>query len=717
MSWSRACYEFVGVAFGVIYEKNNYFSQSNCLSLNYIYKMRVIFKFFLPLMLMLFSGSSVFAQQNFLILANKSFDNGAYYVAITEYKKAYTKARRESSQASIQFRIGECSRRIGEYEDAESAYQQAISKGYKDPLVYLYLADVQKHQGKVDQATSNYANYRVKKPEDKRGAIGVESTALSKEWIENPTKWQVENLEQLNTQYREFSPTYVGADSSKIYFTSTRVGVTGNETDATLGEGYSDVFEAVRDNKGGWSEPLPLDAPITTKNNEGLTSVTQNGGMLFWTRCIPQKNKVVYNTVWSIALKDDGGWGKPQKLPFNNDTNKFASPAVSPDGSMLIFASNLPGGYGENDLWMSEFDKSSQSWSEPVNLGKNINSDGNDVFPFIASNNDLYFSTNGRLGMGGLDIFKAVYSGNGKWEEAENVRYPLNSFSDDFGVIFSADMKSGLLSSNRTGTKGADDLWSFNFDDPILSITGRILASNDTTMPIPGVKVVLRGDDGSVAEAYTDEDGVFLFKLGPNGEKLVKPDVIYTITTEVGAEVTTPQYPRGFVNSPSKYVISTMGIYDARDLSVEGMNILIQPIEEEMVFPAVLYAYASAEFVEGATDSLDFLYNTLIANPTIIIELSAHTDSRGNNTYNDKLSTKRAKACVDYLVSKGIPRDRMIPKGYGKRRLKITNAEIEKAETEEEQELLHQKNRRTVFTVLKGAVYIPLPEKYRNRIK
>ncbi len=650
---------------------------------------------------------NVNAQQNFLEEANGSFENREYFNAIASYKRAYAKERKNEVKALILYRTAECYRNVGDNPQAEMFYSKAIEAGYPDSKAVLYLADALKGQGKNEQAKTQYEKYKSLNPNDARASIGIKSSEVSKEWTSKPTRWRVENLSMINTKDREFSPMFADSNYKKLYFTSTRAGATGGGFDGTIGEAYSDVFETTVDNNGKWSTPIPLEAPVTTKNNEGLTSITKKGDLMFWTRCIPEKNKIVYNQLWAVHRKNNSKWDDPEKLPFNNDTTKFASPAISPDGKTLVFASNLTGGYGENDLWMSHFDEASNTWSDPINLGSEINTPGNDVFPYVKDDNTLYYSTDGLIGMGGLDIFKASYNGEGKWGKVENMKYPINSSADDFGIIFEGNANRGYLSSNREGTKGADDIWSIVLPPLLFSAVGTVMDAVHNE-PVAGVAVILKGSDGSVVKTKTDSLGRYIFEVDPStGNRPIAENTTYTISLSVDKNLTTSKAKYGFLNSSAKSKFSTVGATESTIFQGPSTTLSLIPVNPvEIKFPAVLYDVNMSTLRPESKDSLDFLYQTLIDNPDIVIELSAHTDSRGDNAKNLKLSQDRAQSCYDYLVSRGIPADRMVPKGYGEERLLITDKQISMMKTPEDIEAAHQQNRRTVFKVL-SRDYVP----------
>ncbi len=672
--------------------------------------MNIISKLLVALFVTVAFSANVMAQKNFNADADLAFQNKQYFNAIELYKKAYTKAKKKEEKANIIFVIAECYRLTGDTKQAEAWYIKAIKANYTNPLAKLYLADSKKAQEKYDEALIEYANFQTDVPGDIRGENGTKSCELATKWKNNPTRYKVENMTLINSKDPDFCPTYADKKYNKLLFTSMRPGVTGGGMDGTLGEFFSDIFETQMDKNGRWSTATPLLPPINTPDNEGLTTVTKKGDMLFFTRCITAKNINALNQIWFSAKKGNA-WGEPEKLPFCTDTNKFASPSVSNGGTILLFASDMPGGQGENDIWMSTFDKKDKKWGPPVNLGPDINTAGNDVYPYLHDDGTLYFSSDGHLGMGGLDIFRAEKKGKGAWSGVTNLKCPLNSAADDFGIIFEGSKERGYLSSNREGTKGADDIWSFVLPPLLFAITGQITDCKNKD-GVEGAVVKLLGSDGSSVQTKTDAEGKYKFAENGNS-RFVNSNTSYVITSDVGKEVVTKKATNGFVNSSSKLKVTTVGVEDAR--TFKGLNFCLVPIEKEIRFPDVNYELAKWDLTPAAQDSLNFLYQTLVDNPTFVIELSSHTDYRGPDNDNQVLSEKRAQSCVDYLISKGIPGERMKAKGYGEKRplevrdgsgaVQYTLSESyinkeTKGQPKEVYEALMFKNRRTVFSVL-----------------
>ena len=351
----------------------------------------------------------------------------------------------------------------------------------------------------------------------------------------------------------------------------------------------------------------------------------------------------------------------------------------------------MKGGHGGKDIWYIRLDKDGKPTGTPTNVGAEINTPKDEMFPFLRSNGNLYFSSDGHQGMGGMDIFMAEKTGDNTWGHVENMKSPINSSGDDFSIIFDGDEEKGYFSSNRPGGKGQDDIWRFMMPNLVFALQGTCY-DKATGQPLPDAKLEVVGTDGSNISNLTDGNGGF--KFAENGkDRYIKENTSYTIRA-----------------SKDKYLvvndqITTVGINESTTFAKEYY---LQPVAPDIIIklPEVQYDLGKFELRPEGKDSLETLYQTLVENPTIIIELAAHTDSRDNDKRNMILSQNRAQSCVNYLVSKGIDPARMVAKGYGETRLRISDAEIAKMKTKEEQEAAHQQNRRTEFRVL-SFDYVP----------
>ena len=650
-----------------------------------------------------------FAQKEFTKEADASFKSGAYFAAIPLYKKAYIKETKTAIKGQILFNIAECYRQIQDPVQAEVWFQKAIKFGHPDPKATLYLADVIKAQGRYDEAIVEYNKYKAKEPGDSRGADGVKSCELSVQWEKDQTstKFKVENEVLLNSKEYDFSPTWADKNYKSLIFTSTREGSAGKDPDGITGENFSDLFESKRDKRGKWGVPTPVQGAVNSPGNEGSASFNKRKNQIYFTRCESAEKKVLVCNIYT-AKKQGKAYAEPTRLEFVHDSVNCGHPYVSKDDQYLFFASDMLGGQGGKDIFYSKYIKKEKKWSEPVNLGPEVNTPGNEMFPYLKDDGTLYFSSDGHLGMGGLDIFSAEKLGEEKWGKVENMKSPINSAANDFGIIFEGNKNRGFLTSNRKDTKGGDDIYHFYMPPTIFIIQGVVTDVDDKT-PLKSAKVKLIGTDGSSVETETDELGFYIFdKIEGTSDRYIQENTAYTMVVSKDADPADVN-SKGYLQSKGQE--TTIGVPKSttfvHDFALQCANC------GEISFKTVLYELGKWDLMVNETvnskDSLNDLYQTLIDNPTIVIELSAHTDSRGGNQANLTLSQKRAVSCVEYLVSKGIDPARLQPKGYGEEDLKVTDEVINSLPTLEEREAAHQQNRRTVFKVL-STDYVPKPK-------
>ena len=668
------------------------------------------FNYFLSLIFII-AFSSYSAQKNFISDADVKFDNEAYFSAIDLYKKGEVKEKDIKEKGRINFQLAECYRYSVEPAQAQTYYQRAIKLKYheKDASIYLLLADVLKEQGEYQTALENIKKYLELNAEDTKATEALESCEKAIEWKENPTKHMIQNEILINSDHYDFSPTWGDKKHNVLIFASAREGSTGDGIDARTGESFMDLWSTTRDNNGKWSEPQLLPNSINTKDNEGPAVLSSKGDQIFFTRC-PREKKINLGCEIFHAEKKGNSWTQAEKVqlkPEGADTLSCGHPAINSTMRYMIFSADFPGGYGGKDLWISEYDKREDSWLSPTNLGADINTDGDEMFPYLSDNNTLYFSSNGYIGLGGLDVFKAESTGDKTWDNAENLKYPINSPEHDFGIIFERGSdKRGYITSSRVdlGGKGKDDLYNFNLPEIQFSLS--VFVSNkESNLQIPGVTIKVTGIDtstaGGIVSEYvqtTDGEGKAIFEEISKGKRYILKDMVYEIEVEKDSFLVARNQISTINEENSKRFLEEVYLIPIVDESGEAAVI---------DFPEVQYALDKAELLidenVSSEDSLDFLYATLLDNPNIVIELQAHTDCRGSDKYNKKLSQRRAQSCVDYLISKGIPKERMVPVGYGEDRPRMEGLEcgaIDKLSTKEEQEAAHQKNRRTQFIVL-----------------
>ncbi len=637
-----------------------------------------------------------FAQKNYTKTADKMFNSEAYYDATDWYKKAYSQTNNPAEKARIIYQIATCYRHMHQLDQAALWYAKAIKAKYPDQEAYLQLATMQKQLGNYADAVVQYNKYKEKVPAASVDHY-IESCKQAQEWIDNPTRYTVYPEILLNSPQFDFSPT-IGPKNNMVVLTSSREGSTGDKMDWHFGESFQDLYIATRDKKGKWSEPVLLNSTINTEHNEGAACFNSKRNTLYFTRCMNIKDRNMGCDIY-MAPKRGNNWGdavlirtKPD-MGGDEDSIMVGHPALTPNDEWMVFASNMPGGYGGKDLWKMKYDKRTKTWSKPENLGAAINTAGDEAFPHIASTGQLFFASDGIPGMGGLDVYKASATGEATWGEPTNMMSPINSSSDDFGIVFERGEDKGYFSSNRPGGKGQDDIYHFSYQPLLVKLICNVY-DKDTKAPIPYANINVAGTDNSLYEVKTNENGQFEFDA-LRDERYINPGYTYTIRVD----------KEDYLVANDK--ITTVGLEESTTFIKE---FYIQVTDTVISLPEVRYALDEWELLVNnevsSTDSLDFLYQVLIDNPTIVIELQAHTDHQGKAIYNKRLSQKRAQACVAYLTQKGIPAERMVPKGYGEERLKISETTIRKMKTKEERDKAHQVNRRTEFKVL-SFDYVP----------
>ena len=629
-----------------------------------------------------------FAQKNFLKEADKFFELKEFFKAIDLYKNAYEKEKKADKKARILFQTAECYRKINQIKEAETFYGKAIKAKHDDPMSYFWLGEIKKDQKKYNEALTEFENYKKLNPSDPVIESKIKSCEIAQKWVDTPTKHKVENMALFNSKEADFSPAYGDKKRTKLIFTSTRKGASGG-VDESTGQTHSDIFETTIDKNGKWSTPTPLAMPINTEVNEGAAVVSKKADKMIFSRVAEIKGKKERPNLYE-AKKKGAGWDEPVKIPFCIDSINFAHPTLSADGNTMYFASNAQGTLGHADIWMTTFSKKEKNWTAPVNLGPIVNTPGYEEYPFLTEDGKyLYFSSDYHLGMGGFDIFKVELDKDGKpIGQIENLKYPMNSPFDDFGILIDGNKEKGYLSSNREGGKGGDDIWSFYVPVLAFNISGTVRNIEDKT-PVPNCSVILKGSDGSLVQAKTDEKGGYAMVL--------KHEVTYEIYTSTDKNVVTPTAKLGFLASDERGNFTTVSLTESQNFI---KDFELTPVKDEIKLPLILFDLSKWDVKPQFQDSLNFLFNVLTKNPTITIELSAHTDSRDGTENNDVLSQKRAQSCVDYLISKGIPKERMVPKGWGERKLKIKDDVINKEKTKEGKEALHAINRRVVFKIL-----------------
>lgn len=610
-----------------------------------------------------------------------------YSEAIPVYKKAYTKVR-DNDKPEILYKIGECYRNRWEADNAANWYSKSIKAGYNNPAVWYKLGQAHKQQQHYDKARAAFNQYLELQPNDERGKQALESCNAAENWMANPARVVVELMHAANSSAHDFRPFPGGKNGETLWFTSDREGSTGSRTHGWTGNAWPDVYSIKRTRTGGWSKASPVAGDVNTEVGEGSAVLSNNGKTMLLTRCNFKPHGIAGCEIY-VSKRQGKNWSAGELIPIDLDTFNVGHPCFAPDENTLLFSANIDGGFGGRDLW--RVTKTDEGWSEPVNLGPSINTADSEIYPYIASNGTLYFSSDGHTGMGGMDIFRAKATEPYQWGAPENLQAPINSPRDDFGFVLQGDEARGLFSSNREGGKGGDDIYTFYTPRLVIELFGAVV-DMETEQPITGATVSVTGTDGLALTLTTSATGNIEVSNASSSDvdaHYLQPGFDYTI------RVSHPDY---FAAEASE---STVGVEES--VRFEHNFMLMPAVVEdgkEYSMPMVLYDYAKASLRPEASDSLDYLLTLLNENPNIAIQIEAHTDTRGSSGYNNGLSHKRAKACVDYLIAQGIDAGRLTSKGFGESRPLFTDAYVAGLATVEEREAAHQRNRRTVFSVL-----------------
>ncbi len=668
---------------------------------------RILFLFIILLI-----PTLIFAQsrRNPAKSADEAFSKQQYSLAIDKYKKAYTKVKKDKEEKNrITAQLAICYWYTGNYKRAEASYKRLVNADWakRVPEVLLRYGEVLKINGKYEDAIEQYNAYALRAPEDPRGKLGAETAALIPEWLENPSKYEVTNVKKINSRESDFAPAFTTENYNEIVFTSNREGSTGKEIDDWTAQSFTDLFVAKMDRVDEWSAPVLFDdtETINTNGNEGSATLNSKFNTIYYTKC---PNSVQQESGCQVYKSKRTGrnWGKPEMVEIRGvDTmSTIGQPTVSNGELIIYFASDRKGGLGGRDIWIAFRESKTEEFGRPMNLGDVINTAGDEMFPFLRNDSTLYFASDGHGGMGGLDIFVTTIDTAGNWGKPQNLKYPMNSNLDDFGVCWHPEEEYGYLSSNRKGTRGKEDIWYF-IQPPLEFTLSGIIKDDRTLMFIEGALVNLVGSNGLSVTTRTNENGFYTF-----GESQLQPNTTFEIL------VTKINYFN------EKGTMTTVGVEFSKDFE---RDFVLQPIPAEpIVLPEILYDLAKWNLKPQYQDSLQGLIQTLRDNPNLVIELAAHTDTRDSDERNDILSQRRAQSVVDYLIIRGIDPQRLVAKGYGEHVPLTLNKDmvrdgflftegitldedyINSLVTNKEKETAHQMNRRTEFKVLRKD-YIP----------
>jgi outer membrane protein OmpA-like peptidoglycan-associated protein/tetratricopeptide (TPR) repeat protein len=713
--------------------------------------------YFAATALLIFSANS-FAQVSFTKQGDALMQRAMFDKAVEKYQKA---VKNDAKDVVSKEKLAQAYMMIGDYAAAEILYKELAANDASGKLNKLYYAQVLCNNGKYDSAAVAFKAYADSEPDDNRVKLFRNFSEDIVQLTQNIKAFELTDLPE-NSPSSDLGAAFC---NGKVIITSNRDAGKGvSRIDNWTKKAFYDLYELRSDNQGNVAEPLKLKGKVNGKFNEGPACFSKDGSIMVFTKSSNKKGNDgirklgLYTATWDAP---SGKWINIKPVPFNSNQYNVAHPALSRDGNRLYFASDMPGGKGETDLYMSV--KNGDTWDSPVNLGKDINTTGREMFPYIADDGTLFFATDARPGLGGLDIFSSV-SLNGKWTNIQNAGAPINSRYDDFSMVIADDGRSGFITSNRPGGKGDDDVWKFVKKSE--RICGTIVNASSKEGE-PDVKVVATNGAGQQVFVRSNAKGDFCVDLTPNeqfkiealkadfktantnftpkagkneriilqiessgliellvdvnqkDDGMIEGAMVELVDRKTGERYTQISPADGKVkfnvapeseyvlhvvkklNSPDEAydrftkVISTLGFTPAQPIT-EKAELTYYPNKLSFALPNVYFELNSFTLKPTSEIELEKVAKVMAAFPEMQVELSAHTDSRGSDQYNLTLSGKRAQTCVDYLVTKGVDKTRLIAIGYGE--LKLKNKCKNGVNCSEDE---HAVNRRTEFQVVK----------------
>lgn len=615
--------------------------------------------------------------QTTLEMADASFNNKDYTTALDLYQKVLKKGGKIKNAADIKFNVAESYRYTGKPTEALDWYEQAKAEGYSNPNYLFHEAGIMIKQGRYAEAKTKLQAFLEQQPNDKEATRMLNNCDFALAVNTEVTVYTIKNEATLNTVYSEYEAVPV---KDKVIFTSSRIENKDDKVYQYDGQGFSDLFQTTYSKE---DKSYTNATELTTLNsayNDGEFTYCEATKTAYFTRCNgdkakkdkANKDKVDYCVIDETTYNENAGtWSEPKPINLSFvPKGNMGQPSISSDGKQLYFASRMEGSTGGSDIWVTTYNGS--QWGEPQNLGTTINTEFDEMFPVVFHDSILYFSSEGNIGYGGLDLFYSVKS-NGTWGKPVNLKAPFNSSADDFAIVYNNDKSAGYFSSNRTGGAGSDDIYSFFLTPVNLTVKGRV-TDVDGGNALANAMVILSSADGNDT-TYTNSNGEYTFVL--DKDKDYKINVI------------SPGY---FGDSRR---LTTQGEKFSKEFSKANGNnydFSIKKIPKtEIKIENIYYDYDSYNLRDESKPELDKLVKLLEDTPDANVQINSHTDERGKFDYNMKLSENRAKSVVDYLIEKGISPGRLSSKGFASSQPVVKNAK-----TEEE----HQMNRRTTFQVL-----------------
>ena len=620
----------------------------------------------------------------------KNLALGEYFDAANNFKQAYTRtpSKDKAARGRLSTKLAFCYDKMNASQKAVGAYQNVLRYGVADANTHLLLGRQLLKTGAYKAAETQFKSALDSLPGNKLASEGLLSARQAAQTKSEGSHYIVKRMDAFNSHKADYSPMFFGDDHNKLYFSSTRNEAKGDALSGITGAKPADIFVSERDDKGKWSKPEPVQGGLNTEYDEGACTFSPDQRTMYFTQCTTDPNYPRYAQVMT-STRSDAAWAKATKLDISKDTlSSFAHPAVSPDGQWLYFVSDMPGGQGGQDLWRIRL--TTNGLGEMENLGEAINTAGNECFPTFRPNGDLYFSSDGHVGLGGLDVYVARQNAAQQWT-IEHPGFPLNSNGDDFGLTFEGPYNRGFFSSNRGDARGWDHIYAFEYPEIVQSIKGWVYEQEG--YELPAAQVFMVGNDGTNLKLNVLADGSF--------KQVVKPGVEYVMLATC----------KGYLNHKEELAVKPSETSHEYVLQFPLASITAPVLIDNIFFDLDKYTLRPE-----SKQALDELVKLLNENPNVTIELSAHCDYRGTPEYNKTLAQHRANAVVHYLIEAGIAPQRLTPMGYGKEKPKtirkklterykwlkegdvLTEDFITKLD-KDKQDICNQLNRRTEFVV------------------
>ena len=653
------------------------------------YILSILSAFLLAVLVLVSCG----AERNFK-RAERHLALGEYFDAANEYKQAYQKTppKDRERRALIASKMAFCYDKSLQTGKAVAAYRNVIRYKQANMEEHLALARQLMKEGSYAAAEAEFKLVLDSLPDNtlaKEGLIAAKNAPRTKE---AGSRYTVKKMDIFNSRRADYSPMLFGDAYDQLYFTSTRNEAMGDELSGITGTKAGDLFYSQKDDKGKWSKPEAVNGGVNTNYDEGTCCFSPDGREMYLTQCATNPSFPRYAQIIK-SDRSDAAWGKATPITLTGDTlSSFAHPAISPDGQWLYFTSDMPGGKGGLDIWRVRITPAGFGGVE--NLGEPVNTAGDEEFPTFRTNGDLYFSSNGHPGLGGLDIFIAKV-GKDRRYHLSHPGFPLNSQGDDFGMTFEGPYNRGFFSSNRGDGRGWDHIYSFENPEITQTVKGWVYEMDGYELPSATVYCI--GDDGTNERLTVHSDGSFT--------KLLNPGVTYLFMATC----------KGYLNHQEEI----KALPNPRESTDSTLQFALANISAPTLIDNIFYDFNKATLRDSSKTALDHLVALLKENGNVTIELSAHCDYKGSAEYNKRLSQRRAEAVVAYLIQHGIAADRLTPVGYGKEKPKIIKKKltekykwlregdvltpefIQKLKDKSKEEICNQLNRRTEFTVLR----------------